>query len=165
PLITMTAITLEAPALTALTDAELAAMWHGADDDQAAAILAEAQRRDDTGKRRQARRQEPAACAWEEAARAQYAQAEQACAGNLIARDAPPWLTDEFSLWRYGNDRDATEELTRWFLDHPRLTLTRYQQQVRDNLEAYAHDLDSDATGSVRLVASADQARQAGSAD
>ena len=36
----MTAITLDAPALTALTDAELAAMWHGADDDQAARILA-----------------------------------------------------------------------------------------------------------------------------
>jgi hypothetical protein len=151
-------ITAEAPPLTALTDAELAAMY-GPDDTVNAAILAEAQRRDDTGKRRQARRQDPAACAWEEAARAQYAQAERECAGNLIARDAPPWLTDEFSLWRYGNDRYATEELTRWFLDHPRLTMTRYQQQLQASQEAYAHELDSDAVSAVRLDASPDASR------
>jgi hypothetical protein len=155
----MSTMTAEAPPLAALTDAELAALFHGAGEDQAAAILTEAQRRDDAGKRRQARRQEPAACAWEEAARAQYAQAEQDCHGNLIARDAPPWLTDEFSLWRYGNDRYATEELRRWFLDHPRLTITRYQQQVRDNQEAYTHELDSDAADAVRLGASADASR------
>jgi hypothetical protein len=161
----MSIMTAEAVPLAALTDDELAAMFRGADDDQAAAVLAEAQRRDDTSKRRQARRQEPAACAWEEAARAQYAQAERDCAGNLIARDAPPWLTDEFSLWRYGNDRYATEELRNWFLDHPRLTLTRYQQQVRDNQEVYRNDLDEDAAGAVRLDAAGDEAGPRGSGD
>jgi hypothetical protein len=65
----MPTITLEPPALTALTDDELAALY-GPDDTLNVAVLAEAQRRDDTSKRRQARRQEPAACAWEEAASA-----------------------------------------------------------------------------------------------
>jgi hypothetical protein len=156
----MTAITLEAPPLAALTDDELAALY-GPDDDLNAAVLTEAQRRDDVIRSRNSRRNDPVRSDWETAAYAQMLAAEAACNGNLARRDSK--ITDAWQLWA-GPEHvalaNATEELRNYWRDvSPRLTITAYQQQMANDLEVYDAQLDSDATGSVRFGASADASR------
>jgi hypothetical protein len=156
-------ITAEAPALSALTDAELVALY-GPDDTLNAAILAEGQRRDDQVAARNSRRNDPVRSDWETAAYAQMLAAEAATCGNLVARDSK--ITDAWQLWS-GNERtaqaNATEELRNFWRDvSPRLTVTAYQQQLQDNQEEYRDQLDEDASDAVRRGAGADSEGPAG---
>jgi hypothetical protein len=158
-------ITLEAPPLAALTDDELAALY-GPDDTLNVAILAEGQRRDDQVAARNARRNDPVRSDWETAAYAQYLAAERACNGNLVRRDSK--ITDAWQLWsgpEHVARANATEELRNYWRDHPRLTVTAYQQQTAHDLEVYRDQLDEDAADRVRPDASADEEGPRGSAD
>ena len=99
-----------------------------------------------------ARRDDPVTTDWQNAAYADYLAAERELCGNLAVRDTP--FTDAFVLWT-GTEAFAqkycTEELRNWWLDHPRVTVTAYRNQVRTQKQEYRHDaMDSDDAGSVR---------------
>jgi hypothetical protein len=125
-------------------------------------IEAEMQRRDEADaaarqrhEARCARRDEPVTTDWRTAAYAQYLAAERACCGNLAVRDAP--FADAFTLWSRTEafaQKWATEELKQWWLAHPRVTVTAYRAQVRQQRETYRNDaMESDGPGDVQPAA------------
>ncbi len=143
-----------APDLTGLSDEQLAGMFGGADDALITDLLAELDRRDaeeQAARRRQARRDAPLRAEWESAAHAQYLEAERACNGVLLRRDSP--LADPWDLWRgpwHVARAHASEELRNFWDANPRITITEFQRQLRDDLEVYADGLDADGPAGLR---------------
>jgi hypothetical protein len=99
------------------------------DDEAARLVLDEVTRRERLEAQRRAREAQRAE--WESAAHAQYLDAERVCRGVLVARDSR--VTDAWQLWS-GSGRwaqaNCSEELRNYWLDHPRVTVTAYRQQV-----------------------------------
>jgi hypothetical protein len=142
----MTTATAIRPAdLATLTDDDLAVMCATADDGQLAVIMAVMEKRDEAraywravNARNDAVRNE-----WREAAYAQYLAAEAACNGELVRRGSP--VKDGWQLWS-GSERyaraHASEELTNFWLGHPRVTVTAYLAQHAAAGEIYRDDTD-----------------------
>lgn len=131
----MTATTAERPALRAMSDEQLAALY-ASDEAAARAVLAECGRRDRIARLQEAQRRIYAE--WYDAARAQYAAADIQCRGELV-NNAPGWPTakgdqpgrDDFALWTLPEReamRFATEELKDFWLANPRLSFRQWQR-------------------------------------
>ncbi len=153
---------MSAPAATLAeySDRELV-QWYGASSDEQwhATLEAEMERREQAEAAarqrhaaRCARRDDPVTTDWQAAAYAQYLAAERDLRGNLAVRDAP--FADAFTLWS-GTEvfamKYATEELRNWWIDHPRVTVTAYRNQVRDQRQEHRNDeLAHDDAGSLQ---------------
>ena len=134
------------------------------------AILAETAQHERAEKTRQAYAEDRAE--WESAAYAQYLLAEEVCRGNLVRRDSP--VRDGWALWS-GSERFAqancSEELHNFWLEHPRVTVTSYRDQIasgrrqqRTEREA-AQEISQDREAAVNPLGAAGHiARDAGRA-
>ena len=123
------------------------------------------------------RLQDPLRLAWEEQAYAQYRAAEEACCGSLLSHAGDkaadviaerlgkhdqalstwPWPR----LWtgpQWEADLYASEELRRYWADHPRLTFTQYREQLKQQEEWHRNDqLDRDERSAIQRGASQGQ--------
>lgn len=114
------------------------------DDEAARLVLGEARRREHLEAQRKARNAERAE--WLDAAHAQYMAAEAELRGNLVRYGSP--VADAWSLWS-GSEQYAqancSEELRLWWLEHPRITVTQYRQQISDGRRVQRDDMEREA--------------------
>jgi Protein of unknown function (DUF3631) len=121
-----------------------------AHDDEARRIVeSELERRERAEKARRAYAEDRAE--WENAAYAQYLDAERECRGVLVRRGSP--VADGWALWS-GSEKwaqaNCSEELHNYWLDHPRVTVTAYKQQIADGKRIQRDERDAqheDQTG------------------
>jgi hypothetical protein len=139
-----TAALRDVPTLDALTDL-YGKVAH--DESAAGLVLGEIERREKLERQRRARRGD--ASEWVDAAHAQYMAAEEACAGNLVARGSK--VTDAWSLWS-GTQAwamaNATEELRNFWDSSPRVSVTQYRQQISDGRRIQRDERDAAAQDS-----------------
>jgi hypothetical protein len=120
----------------ASTDAELMAIYAGADEDTAAAILAEMARRDRAARAhaRDAARWAATYAAWHDFAHAQYLAAEAETNGYLLNKAGVADGIDPWALWSGAASvvaKYASEELRSFFDRNARMTVSEYHGQVR----------------------------------
>ncbi len=117
--------------------------------DEASPARAEAARRDRIDKMQRA--QKAIRDEWEEAAYAQYLEADQACRGELLSKAGKAAVTHEFSLWRHSTAdamRYASPELLEFWESSPRVTVREYMRQRARSMRLARADTATKEAGS-----------------
>jgi Protein of unknown function (DUF3631) len=123
-------VTAVIPELRTASDEELLAVYQAGGTRGALAEAARRDRLDRSARARHAQRD-----GWEDAARAQYLDAERECRGSLVSARGIAAGASDWSLWSGPRPRAlayATEELRNYWDAHPRVTVTGWRQQVSD---------------------------------